>query len=441
MQYSVTVSPAIVNKAGKRLQLMVTTMILAVLVILPGCATYSSGFARVENAAANHDLDGAITLLDGLKLSKADETLLCLNKGTLLHLQGKYAESNQEFETAKNLMESLAAISVTEQTASVAVNDTMKAYEGQPTDQLLLYSFAALNYLQMGDVEAAAVEARQFDVKQGLITSKNPKAVYLGGAFVRYLNGMVYEAAREKDSARIEMQKALKAYQLQQSGFEIPQGLLADLSRLKQRKSPPSEVVFVLHNGLGPFLKDATVRVPNPNPMAGTALLSLSIPEHVARPAPVHHVVLTANTVSATSERVEDINDIAAKSLTDRMPTITARAVSRLVAKNLAAGAAKDRSGDVAGSYSFLVNAVIDVAAIVSEMADTRSWSLLPASIDMARLSLPAGTHNVTATYYDTQGNVLDVREYKDVVVKKGEKSFLSDYYLRTSVNPVNQTR
>ncbi len=60
---------------------------LGMVLMLPGCATYSLSVSQVETATANRDLDGAIKTLDSLKLSGADETLQQLNKGTLLRLQ------------------------------------------------------------------------------------------------------------------------------------------------------------------------------------------------------------------------------------------------------------------------------------------------------------------------------------------------------------------
>ncbi len=403
--------------------------VLATVVLLQGCATYSAGFAKVESATANRDLNAAIKTLDELKLTGADVALHHLNKGTLLRLQGNYVDSNKHFDVAKDLAEKLNAISVTEQLASVSVNDTMKAYEGLPSEQLMIYSFKALNYLQMGDIDAAAVEARQFDVKQGLIAKKNSDAKYLSGAFVRYLNGMVYEAAGERDSARIEMQKAVEGYKAQNSGFGVPPSLLADLKRLEEGKPAFSEVVFILHNGLGPSLDEVTIRIVNPNPQSGSALLSLSVPKFSRRSVPVSRVVLSANTHSTTAEVVEDVNDIAEKSLNDRLPAITARAVARMVVKNIAAKKVKKNSSEL-GAFGLLAEIAVDVGTAVSERADTRTWSLLPGVINMARLSLPAGKHNLTATYYGTHGNILATREFKDVDVKPGRKVFVSDYFL-----------
>ncbi|MFA6901590.1 MAG: hypothetical protein WC236_00765 [Gallionellaceae bacterium] len=409
---------------------------LALVIVLPGCATYSSGFAKVEQAAAVRDLDGAVKTLDELKLSGADEALHHLNKGTLLRLQGNYAESNKHFDIAKELADKLNAISVSEQLASVSVNDTMKAYEGLPSEQLMLYSFKALNYLEMSDVDAAAVEARQFDIKQSQIAKQNADAKYLSGAFVRYLNAMVYEAAGERDSARIELQKALDGYKKQNSGFPVPPSLTADLARIKAGKPAPSEVVFILQNGLGPSLHEATIRVANPNPQNGSSLLSLAIPKLAKRSVPVARVELSAGSAVASAEVVEDVNDIAEKSLNDRLPAITARAVARMVVKNAAVGETKKRSNDM-GAFGLLANIAMDVGSAVSERADTRTWSLLPGVINMARLPLPAGTHDITATYYSESGAILATRVFKDIEIKPGRKAFVSDYYL----NPPAQAK
>jgi hypothetical protein len=399
--------------------LFILTAMLMVF-FLPGCATYSLSVAQVETATANRDLDGALKTLDALKLTGPDETLNHLNKGTLLRLQGNYAESNRHFDAAKNLIEKFNAISITEQLASVSVNDTLKAYEGLPSEQLMVYAFEALNYLQLGDV--AAVEARQFDVKQHLIAEKN-NAKYLSGAFVRYLDSMVYESAGERDEARIDMENAVNGYKVQNSGFPVPPSLIEDLKRVNAGKTAPSEIVFILHNGLGPTLSEEIIRVQNPKPQNGSAIFSLAVPKFTKRTVPVARIVLSSGDASANSEIVEDVNNIAERSLKDRLPGIIARGVARMVAKSVAVDEAKKKNGDLAG---FIMN----VATTVSERADTRSWTLLPGNILMVRLPLPAGKHDLTATYYSASGNVLGMHEYKDIAVKATKKVFVSDYFM-----------
>jgi uncharacterized protein len=420
-------------------------VMLVAVFVLPGCATYSVGIAKVEQQTGNRNLDGALKSLDELKLTGADRMLYYLNKGTLLHFQGDYAASNQQFESAKRLMEKLSAISVAEQTGSVVVNDTVKAYEGFGNEQLLIYAFEELNYLQSGNVDDAAVEARQFDIKQRLIAEKHQSATYLSGAFVRYLNGMTYEEAGESDSARIDFRKAADGYKAQSSitGFGVPAALKADLERLENPRPAvvhrsdgiasssldTGEVVFILHDGLGPTLAENIISVANPDPQHGTAIMSVAVPRFLQRPVPVARFELSEGAQEASSELVENVNAIARKSLDDRLPAITARAVARMVVKNAMARNIKNQGGD--SGAAVLMSIVTDVGAIVTERADTRSWSLLPGNILMARLVLPPGTHDLKATYYDSFGNILTTREYNVVKVTAGRKVFLSDYFLK----------
>jgi hypothetical protein len=429
-------------------------LVLLAVFVLPGCATYSVGIAKVEHETSNRNLAGALKSLDELKLTGADRMLYYLNKGTLLRFQGDYAASNQQFESAKRLMEHLNAISVTEQTGSVVVNDTVKAYEGTGNEQYLIYAFKELNYLQSGNVDDAAVEARQFDIKQRLTAEKNPSAAYLSGAFVRYLNGMVYEEAGESDAARIDYSKAVDGYKAQSkiTGVGVPAVLRSDLDRLenppprsnpkrvqkpgvaaKQSAAPDSgEVVFILHDGLGPTLAESIVRIANPDPQNGAAILSVAVPRFVQRRVPVARFELSGGGASASSELVDDVNAIARKSLEDRLPAITARAVARMVLKNAMARNVKNQNRDN-GSGGLLLSIVTDVGAIVSERADTRSWSLLPGNILMARLILPPGKHDLKVTYYDRSGEVLATRDYDAVNVVAGRRVFVSDYYLDQS--------
>jgi len=345
--------PSSASNSGRLGQQLAGLLACLGLLILQGCATHSAGFAKIEQEAAKRDLPAALKQLDEFKLTGADQALHHLNKGTLLRLQKDFAASNQEFDTAKRMMDELDAVSISEQAASVAVNDTMKAYEGDANEQMLVYAFKALNYLELGDTDAAAVEARQFDVKHRLIREKNPDAKYLSGAFVRYLNSMVYEAVGERDSARIELQKAIAGYKAQSDVTAA--GLPAAIKNDSNAAKGNGEVVFFLHNGLGPSLAENIISMPNPAPQSGTAMFRLALPKFVERPVPVARMELSGGGASATSETAEDVNAIAKKSLDDRLPAITARAVARLVVKSVAVREAKKRT-EGQGTFGLLMS-------------------------------------------------------------------------------------
>jgi hypothetical protein len=102
-----------------------------------------------------------------------------------------------------------------------------------------------------------------------------------------------------------------------------------------------------------------------------------------------------------------------------------------MVAKSVVVSEAKKQGGELAGFFA-------NVASAVSERADTRSWSLLPGNILMARLPLAAGKYDLTATYYSASGNTLGSHDFS-VVVKSGRKTFVSDYFLNPPAPPKAQ--
>lgn len=469
-------------------------LVAVCLLVLQGCATHSAGFAKIEQEASSGNLDAAIKMLDDeakRDLTGADRTLDALNRAMLLRMKGAYAASNTEFDLAKRLSEELAATSVSEQAAALAINEGQKSYEAYPDEQLLVYAFKALNYLQAGDFDGAAVEARQFDIRHRLIVESHPEAKYLAGAFVRYLNGLVYEAVGERDAARIEFEKAAEGYRQQESitRLPVPQGLLNDLARVSTAPPakaapavvPPSiapvakpplknakprkkgdarneavrepaaaseavpaglpqmpastegvsgEVVFVLHNGLGPQLAESVIELPNPVPEKGVALLRVALPKFVARPVPVARVEISAAGRSAASELVEDTIALARAGLDDRLPGIQARGLARLVAKNVAVKEAKKKAEKKGSNSGGLLALGMEIAAIATERADTRTWSLMPGNVHLARLALPPGRHDLTVNLYDAGGRGVRTRKFSGVEIRAGRRVFLADYYL-----------
>ncbi len=59
----------------------------------------------------------------------------------------------------------MSALSLREQAASFLLNDEGRSYEGAALEQVLIHLYEALNYLEMGDPEAARVEALQVDLR------------------------------------------------------------------------------------------------------------------------------------------------------------------------------------------------------------------------------------------------------------------------------------
>jgi hypothetical protein len=405
---------------------------LAVVIVTtsPAYADISNDFSPVERATAKHDLTDAMNELEKLNLSGGDEILKYLNKGILLRMQGDYVQSNQNLEIAKQIMEQIQAISAKDKAEMEASNDTSKVYEALPSEQLAVFALKALNYLAAGKVEDAAAEAKLFDAKQSLLAKKNNQASYLSGAFVHYVNGLIFEKQGARDDARAEFVKAVDGYRKQ--GGTAPLSLSDSIRRIDSNAAKQSKITLIFQNGLGPAVKESITRVTNPSPSPyAPTMFNLSLPSHIARPAPVDHIDLSVGSVTLKSELVEDISALGEKSFKDRLPAIRERTIARLSAKvNDIADIKKSAKVANRPAVTALNEGAVDSVA-VSERADIRSWALLPGNILMVSVPAPDGKAlPVTATYYDAGGNKLGEKNFGSLTLLKGQTIYLSDYFI-----------
>jgi hypothetical protein len=139
--------------------------------------------------------------------------LYLLNKAMLLRINSDFKASNHAFEQAKRRMAKLQGVSLTEGAGSLIVNDNIKKYVGDEFEQVLLHVYKALNYLEMGEADAARVEALQIDIKLRQYARRIAKTKYIEDAFARYIAGLIYEDHGEWSDAMIEYRRAYEAYE------------------------------------------------------------------------------------------------------------------------------------------------------------------------------------------------------------------------------------
>jgi len=426
----------------------------ACLAALAACATFSDTIQSTERSLAQQQPKVALVEYEKNKPGSADQVLYLMNRGMLLRMAGDYEQSTRELEEAKKLTDNLRAVSLREQALSFAVNDSTTSFIGEDFEQVMVHAYLALNYLEQRQLDAARVEALQADLllrqgAQGVLIRP-----YTEDAFTRYLTGIVYEDERDWSDAMIAYRKAYEAYQgqLGRFGVALPEPLKHDLIRLadrmgldqeaeRYRKSfgikdtlsaaallERGEIILTVHAGLAPAKREHAVTVVNPNT---GRLLRLALPQYHSRGHPFAYARVSVESQSATTSRVTNIDAIAIKSLESRMPAITARALARMIAKDSMAKAAS--SGDRGSSGQALAGLAINIVAVLSERADTRSWFTLPGEIHLARLSLPPGSYRGRIELYGPGGNLLQSSVF-DVALAKGEKRYMSRHWIPTNL-------
>lgn len=450
--------------------------------VLAGCATYSDSFSVVERNLSAQRYDAALQDIEKQSGSKTGRVLYLLDRGMVLRMKRDFAGSNEALEAAKTEMERLYAASVSENALSFIVNDATVSYAGDDYEQVLVHLFMALNYLELGQTNDARVEALQVDIKLREIGEKIPGNKFTEDALSRYITGMIYEELGEWSDAMIAYRKAYDAYKKYQVnyGVPVPDMLKQDLLRLAQRQGFAGEVakyrkefgiepqqegsgapeeegelIFVLNNGLAPIKREKIVGASTtpqpvivesaPNKQITPALpvfVNIALPYYESRPGNVLSARVSVSGKQAPTQLMEDIDAIAKASLDARMPAITARSIGRAASK-IAIQASVDRAGrnrDKDPAVELLGSFLVRVAAVATERADTRSWLTLPANVQMARLSIPPGSYTITVDLLGEGEQVIATREYREVVISKKRKTYLSQHWA-SGLNPTTRRR
>jgi hypothetical protein len=157
--------------------------------------------------------------------------------------------------------------------------------------------------------------------------------------------------------------------------------------------------------------------------------ITISYPVYVQDPTRIAASEIEADGRTARTALVEDVSAIARKDLAERQALIRTRAVARAAIKYILAKAATDAAKRKYGNNSFEAlgtQIFTSVAAAATEVADTRAWATLPAQFRLARLSLPAGEHQIAVRYLDAGGATVLTRTFT-VTILRGQRAYLKD--------------
>ena len=297
------------------------------------------------------------------------------------------------------------------------------------------------------------------DIKLREIGEKIPESKFTDDAFSRYLTGLVYEDRGEWSDALISYRQAYDAYKKYKQNYSLDmprmlkydllrlarrQGLTSELSKYKKEfeieRAPDAanvagqgELIFVLNNGLVPIKREKSIN--SVDPASGT-LFRIALPYYESRTNNVVSARISVADKQATSELMEDLDAIAKSSLDTRMPAIIARSVARAVVKAAASKKAQqvakngNNSNNDASMAGLLGAMAVKVAAYATEQTNTHSWLTLPANIHLARLSLPPGSYSVKVELLGAAAEVVEIREYTGIEIKKNHKTFLTQHWI-----------
>ncbi len=406
-----------------------------------GCATYTDKLSKTHNAADIGDYEAGIRVLDNMldvngpeqlpDALSANKSLITLERAMLLQAQGQYEWSARDLSAAETELEFLdLSGDAVGSLGKYVYSDSARVYKVPPSERLALNALNMLNYLAMGDLQGASVEARRFTIARQYIESlaKNNSKTN-PGAFGSYLAGFIFEKLGEPDRALRYYEETLGAGNL--AAIREPVLRLSSQSRYKGTKlkdylrvlegsgsaakngppasdEPDGEVLVIL--GLGRVPYKIPERMPigaaigyagvsvtgNPEILTHTIFKFVVYPELTRPNSEVTGAAVRINGQNLPTELLTDLGAEIAREYETIKPKIIAAALSRMITRAVAAEGARYVAPKKEGKTTGFLAALFTEAALTAlDKPDTRSWTFLPGRIYVCRTRVEPGQHEI----------------------------------------------
>jgi hypothetical protein len=385
---------------------------LALALALSGCTSYAQRIRTPRELFYNGRVEQAAEQLEKqLKHAGKDRDVVALDLAMAQLFAGRPQEAEKLLRDVRNRFDYLEQKDLAEAALSYLTDDNRRAYAGEDYEKVLIRVMLALADLMLGGQDAEAyslqVNAKQEQIIAGgarLDEKNNPKTAYQRVAVGAYLHGVLREATHHNYD---DAERAFATVVSWQPGFP---SALSDLRRVQSgRHSAPSHGVLYVFAfvGRGPFKVESS-EVPTSQAMLIADRILSAVGKHSLPPTlaaiKVPQVARYRNQVDrmlvvvdgrprGTTDTITNVGQMAVQQCEAIHTHTLARAVARRAVKKAAVYAVKDTTG-----ANPLVSLAMDAAGVAweaSESADTRCWALLPDSIQVLRLELPAGEHVV----------------------------------------------
>ena len=380
------------------------------LLAVTGCSLQQQNSNHLANQLEHENPADILKIIEEKIPDDSDRVQHNLNLGYLQLLSGKFDLAISSLTAAKEEMKVLSATSISENIGAGTVNETLRSYSGYPTDRITVHNMLALSYLFNNDIDGARVEMLQASVSMEIVAEDDKLIGQL--ASTHLLSAVIYELLDERSNAFISYQFAENI--LTKRKMPVPNGLKlallrmsykvgnnAEYRRYSKKYSPLTKPVkgnkqiFNLHfDGVVSNKSEVSLSVNNPG---SGEMLRIAMPTYLRANHKIQRMNLSDSKKSVRSELIENINTLVREDLKNEYPSI-------LLATTLRA-ATKHTAVRTANKANPIVGLLLNIFTVVSEVADVRSWNMLPATVQFAYLDTSA--KSVKVSKINTPDNVI----------------------------------
>jgi uncharacterized protein len=159
-------------------------------------------------------------------LAPRDALVRAFQEALIRRQAGDWEGSNRALEWAEIEAERRYTRSVARAAASLLVNDGVMAYTPPTPELLMVPYYRMLNYLALGEMDGALVEARKANALLARLR-RDHRAACGEHAMLQYLAGLIQAAGRETDDALVSLRLAARAFEGCGAAPAVGRGVLA----------------------------------------------------------------------------------------------------------------------------------------------------------------------------------------------------------------------
>jgi len=399
-----------------------------------GCSTHAKRVSLSRSLFYEGQLQACRDRLEKLhKSHRQDRDVTNLDLAVVDLLDGRTEQAESRLKAVRDRFDRLEQESLSEKTLSMWTDDTARSYAGEDYEKILIRVYLALANLMRDGVDAESYTLQIQD-----------KHEVTGLPIGFYLRGML------REQTHLDYDDALRSYSQVAELLPTCQAIQGDIQRVTQgvHSEPGNGVLYVFAMvGRGPYkiesveqptsdallIADRIISAVGPYKLPPT-IAPIKVPKVTVPDSDIEGVRVTIhNQAVGSTVSIADIDRLALETSQAARNELIARAVARRVIKKATVAAVKQQT-----SSNGLTSLGLDAAGVAweaLESADTRCWGLLPRSIQVLRIELPAGSHWLSmAPEYLGQIGRTDAR--RQVSIADGRNTYVIGWFPDTFTPP-----
>lgn len=422
----------------KQIQSFLTLTALAAIAALfgSGCTTYKQQSQGMTQHWRMGNYTAAAAEFGKKAQDKAkgkDAVIWRLEQGTALRAANQIPESNTAYDAAEekiNQYEEEAKVKIGREAAATMSNQANLPYRGYAYDKIMLNTYKALNYLQLGDLEKARVEFNRVYQRQKDAVEENKKRIekaseegeekdraaaeksrndpkFQGALdenykavnemkayadyvnpFSVYLDGLFFLTSHADASDLEHANKSLervKEYAAETKFIQADMALVNDV--MAGKEIPPTTYVIF---ETGQAASRDQIRIDIPIILANVSYVGAAFPKLVFHEDYLSSLSVTANGETQATELVASMDKVIAQDFKNELPIIITKTLISTVTKAAVAYAANEAAGQQSGMAGLFMKIATAATQAAMNIADLRTWTTLPKEFQVCRVATPA---------------------------------------------------